>query len=59
VYKVANGEAKIWSHSESSDDLLRGKGWACSAAWYDTTTVVMADNDGALGLYVQDLASSL
>lgn len=54
VWKEHNGEMKIWSHSKNSDDILNPKGWACSAAWYDATTVVSSDSVGAVGLYLQD-----
>lgn len=56
MWKLHNGEMKIWSHSESGDDVLNGKGWACAATWYDATTVVSGDNAGAVGLYLQDFS---
>jgi hypothetical protein len=56
VYKIRNGEAKIWSHSMSSNDLLRAKGWAGTAAWYDAATTVCGDNAGGLAFHIQDFA---
>jgi hypothetical protein len=53
VYRVRNGECKIWSHSMNGNDLLQGKGWMCSAAWCDRSTVVSTDNNGNIGLYSQ------
>lgn len=54
VYRIRNGEAKIWSHSEMGEDSRKGKGWAGAACWYDNKKVLNGDNAGSLGVFLQD-----
>lgn len=56
VWKLNNGEMKIWSHAEVGEEPRRGKGWACSAAWYDSTTIVSGDNAGGVNMFLQDFS---
>jgi hypothetical protein len=54
VWNVKDGQASIHSHSTSGDKLKRAHGYACSAAWFDSKTVVTSDNAGAVSLFIQD-----
>jgi len=54
VWKANGLEAKIHSHADLSNAPRRGDGYACSAVWFDSQTVLTSDNTGTVGLFIQD-----
>jgi len=53
-WKVKGTEAVVHSHSKNDSKSFRGMGYACSAVFYDSQTVLLSDNDGAVSLFCQD-----
>jgi hypothetical protein len=52
VWKVNGLEPKLHSHSESGNDIKHADGYACSAVWFNTNTLLSCDNAGAVDMFL-------